>query len=103
MGTWSNKIDGSDTFQDIYQNFYARYNEGQNPVDISKEIQEEFAEIFNDYDDRFDSLFGLALAQWETKSLDKKNYQQVKEIIESGADLERWKGEIVDAKSLNQR
>ncbi len=103
MGTWNNKIDGSDTFQDIYQNFYDRYNEGQTPISISKQIQEEFAEMFADYDDRFDSLFGLALAQWETKSLDTKIYEQVKEIIQSGAELERWKGEIVDVKSIEQR
>lgn len=43
MGTWNTKINGNDTFQDIYQNFFDRYNEGGNPVDISKQIQEEFA------------------------------------------------------------
>ena len=103
MGTWNTKINGNDTFQDIYQNFFDRYNEGENPVAISKEIQEEFAEMFEDYDDRFDSLFGLALAQWETKSLDTKIYKQVKDIIESGVELERWKGEIADNNSIKQR
>ncbi len=103
MGTWNAKINGNDTFQDIYQNFFGLYNQGQNPADISKQIQDDFAEMFNDDDDRNNSLFGLALAQWETKSLDPTVYKQVKEIIESGNDLEVWKGLGADEKTLKQR
>lgn len=103
MGTWNTKINGNDTFQDIYQNFFDLYNQGQNPVDISKQIQEDFFEMFNDYDDRNNSLFGLALAQWETKSLDKNIYNQVKEIIETGNDLEVWKELGADNKTIEKR
>ena len=103
MGTWNNKIDGNDTFQDIYQNFFDLYNQGQNPVDVSKQIQGDFAEMFNDYDDRNNSLFGLALAQWETKSLDPTIFKQVKEIIETGNDLEVWKELGANEKTLRQR
>ena len=103
MGTWNNKIDGSDTFQDIYQNFYDRYNEGQTPISISKQIQEEFAEMFADYDDRFDSLFGLALAQWETKSLEPAIYRKVKEIIDFGMDIQLWIELGMDEKLVAQR
>ncbi|MEP7318204.1 MAG: hypothetical protein ABI921_05675 [Panacibacter sp.] len=103
MGTWNTKINGNDTFQDIYQNFFDAYNQGQEPFDISKQIQDDYAEMFEDYDDRNNSLFGLALAQWETKSLDQTIYKQVKEIIESGNDLEVWKGLGADEKSIKQR
>ena len=103
MGTWSTKINSNDTFQDIYQNFFDAYNQGQEPADISKQIQDDYAEMFGDSDDRNNSLFGLALAQWETKSLDQSIYEQVKEIIESGNDLEVWKGLGADEKSLKQR
>ena len=103
MGTWNTKINGNDAFQDIYQNFFDLYNQGQNPADISKQIQNDFTEMFNDYDDRNNSLFGLAFAQWETKSLDSKIYKQVKEIIETGEDLELWKGLGADSKTLKQR
>ena len=103
MGTWNTKINGNDTFLDIYQNFFDLYNQGQNPADISKQIQDDFAEMFNDYDDRNNSLFGLALAQWETKSLDKTIYKQVKEIIETGNDLEVWKGVGADNKTIEKR
>lgn len=103
MGTWSNKINGSDTFQDVYQTFFSLYNEGEDPINISKQIQDEFGEAFVDYDERNNSLFGLALAQWETKALDQTVYNQVKEIIESGNDLEVWKGLGADVKTIKQR
>jgi hypothetical protein len=103
MGTWNTKINGNDAFQDIYQSFFDLYNQGQNPSDISKQIQDDFAEMFNDYDDRNNSLFGLALAQWESKSLDSNIYRQVKEIIETGNDLEVWKGLGADNKTIEKR
>jgi len=103
MGTWNTKINGNDTFQDIYQNFFDLYNQGQNPVVISKQIQDDFAEMFNDYDDKNNSLFGLALAQWETKSLDPTVYKQVKEIIETDSDLKVWKELGADNKTIEKR
>jgi hypothetical protein len=103
MGTWNTKINGNDTFLDIYQNYFDLYNQGQNPIDVSKQIQEDFAGMFNDYDDKNNSLFGLALAQWETKSLDPAIYQQVKEIIETGKDIQLWKERGADDKALKQR
>lgn len=48
-------------------------------------------------------MFGLALAQWETKSLAQAIYRKVKEIIESDNDLEVWKGLGADDKSIKQR
>ncbi len=103
MGTWNTKINGNDTFQDIYQTFFDLYNQGQNPSDISTQIQADFAEMFDDTDDRNNSLFGLVLAQWETKSLDLNLYKLVKEIIITGLDLEVWKGLGADSKTLKQR
>ena len=103
MGTWNTKINGSDTFLDIYQSFFDQYNEGGNPVSISKQIRNDFAEMFDDYEDQYNSLFGLALAQWETKSLEVKVIKQVKEIIVSGKDIELWKELGADEKTLKQR
>ena len=96
-------IDGNDTFLDVYQNFFDLYNQGANPRDVSKQIIDEFAEMFDDYDDRNNALFALALAQWETKSLDPKIFEKVKEIIESGIDLEIWKGPGTTNKALEKR
>jgi len=101
MGTWSTKIDGSDTFQDIYQNFFDLYNNGEHPVSVGKKIGGDFAEMFND--DKNDCLFGLALAQWETKSLNPIIFEQVKRVIETGNDLEVWKQLGADAATLEER
>jgi hypothetical protein len=103
MGTWNIKINGNDTFLDIYQNYFYLYNQGQVPKDISRQIQEDYADAFDDYDDRYNSLFGLALAQWETKALDPEIFQQVKNIIETGKDIEYWKESGADEKILKQR
>jgi hypothetical protein len=103
MGTWNNKINGNDTFQEIYQNFFDLYNQGQNPLEISKQIQDECAEMFEDYAERNNSLFGLGFAQWETKSLTPTIYKQVKQIIETDNDLEVLKGLGADEKTLKQR
>lgn len=37
---------------------------------------------------------------WETKSLDTEIFQQVKKIIETGKDIERWKQSEADEKTL---
>ncbi|MDV6214180.1 hypothetical protein R1T15_06725 [Mucilaginibacter sp. L3T2-6] len=88
---------------DIYQNFFDRYNRGQGPVYISGRIQDEFAEMFDDVDDRNNCLFALALAQWETKSLNSALFGQVKEIITGGHDFKVWKQLGADEQVLEQR
>lgn len=82
MGTWNTKIKGNDTTLDIYTNFFDLYNEGENSINVSKQIKTDFQDYFQDSDDRNNSFFGLDLAQWETKSLEKEVFKTVKEIIE---------------------
>jgi hypothetical protein len=92
MGNWSTKIDSNDTFQEVYQNFFDLYDEGENPDHIYKQIFAKFPHLSNDNNDNYhNTLFGLALAQWETQSLNDTVFKQVKEIIESGKNLELWK------------
>jgi hypothetical protein len=103
MASWNAKIDGNDTFLDIYQNFYDLYNQGENPKIVSEQIQTDFAEMFADYDDRNNSLFGLILAQWETKTIDPEIFTQVKEIIERGNDLKVWEELGANEEIINER
>jgi hypothetical protein len=103
MGTWNTTIKGNDTTLDIYQNFFDRYNEGQNPIEVSKSIKNDFKEYFQDSDDRNNSLLGLALAQWETNCLEPKIYKEVKEIIDSKNDLKLWKELGADERTINRR
>jgi hypothetical protein len=103
MGTWNTKIDGNDAFKDSYQYFIDLYHQGKKPVDISIQIQNDFAEMFKDEDLKNNCLFGLGLALWETKSLDEKLFRQIKETIETGIDLEIWKGLGADEKTIENR
>ena len=103
MGTWNTDIHGSDAFYDIYHHFFNLYNRGINPKEISRQIQADFAEVFEDEEERHSSLFALALAQWETKTLDPLIYGQVREIIESDSDIRIWKDFGADDETLTQR
>ena len=103
MGTWNTSINGNDAFLDIYSKFYELYDEKVNPDEISTQLFEEFKELFDDVDDRNNALFGLALAQWETKSQDAIIFEQVREIVESGNDIEVWKRLGADDKTLKKR
>ncbi len=103
MGAWSKKIKDNDTTLDIYSTFFDRYNSGGNPTSISKSVKYEYADYFNDSDDRNNILFGLALAQWETKILEKDLFDEIKGLIESGNDLKVWQELGTDEKSLKNR
>lgn len=90
MGTWSTAIKDSDAFADIYDEFFELYSKGGQPDNISKKIIEDNWEILEIEEEKHSLWFALALAQWETKSLDPKVLTTVEEIIKSGADLKLW-------------
>ncbi len=103
MGTWGINIMDNDTTFDIYSTFFDKYNIGGSQSNVSKEIKQEFHDYFNDYEDRNNSFLGLALAQWETKSLEPDIYEVVKEMIENETDLKLWKDLEADKEMLKQR
>lgn len=90
MGTWSTTIKGNDAFADVYSEFFDFYNKGELPETISKKIIENNWEILEIEEEKHNLWFALALAQWETKSLDPKVLSTVEEIITSGSDLKIW-------------
>lgn len=87
MGTWSIGIKDNDAFADVYQEYFDLYNKGGNPESISKKIIESNWEILEINEEKHNLWFALALAQWETKSLDKEILSKVENIIDSGDDL----------------
>jgi len=93
MGIWGYKVGESDTFADVYDCFFEHYNNGATPEVASKRVRDELEGHFSDYDDQYDAHFALALAQWETQSLEATLLRKVEEFIESGAELTRW-GEL---------
>jgi len=90
MGTWGTAIKDSDAFADIYSEFFDLYNKGGQPEIISKKIVDDNWEILEIEEEKNSLWFALALAQWETKSLDPKVLLTVENIISSEADLKIW-------------
>lgn len=103
MGTWDFSIKGNDTFFDVYEAFFSRYNNGEDPKEVSALILNEFADVLNDYEDKYNSLFAIALAQWETKVLTDDIYEKVKSVIEKGDDIRLWEELGADEKMLKAR
>lgn len=103
MGTWGTGIKDNDTSADIYDSFFDLYNDGKNPVEISKKIISDNQDLIIDKYSSNDFWLTLALAQWETKSLDKEVFDKVKTIIENKTDLEIWRQQDADEKMLQKR
>lgn len=63
MGAWGTSISSNDTYADIYETFFDRYNEGEEVFEISKKLISHNEEIINDQDDSNNFWFALAKAQ----------------------------------------
>lgn len=103
MGTWNTNIKGNDASIDIYSDFFDLYNDGKNPVEISKKLFVDYQEVLDNPHDCNNFWFALALAQWETKSLDKEVLKKVTELIESGNDLKVWEELGAESKDIKKR
>ena len=103
MGTWGIAIKDSDAFADIYSEFFDLYNKGGQPDIISQKIVDDNWEILEIEEEKNSLWFALALAQWETKSLDPKILSIVENIISSGADLKIWLDLGASEQDINKR
>jgi hypothetical protein len=103
MGTWGTGIKDSDAFADVYSEFFDLYNKGGQPDTISKKIVSDNWEILEIEEEKNSLWFALALAQWETKSLDPKVLSTVEEIVSSGADLKIWLGLGASEQDIKKR
>lgn len=103
MGSWGTGISSNDTFVDVYGEFFDLYNDGREVSEISEKLIKENQELVDDVDDRNNFWFALAKAQWECKQLDKNLFEKIKNIIESGSDLEVWRNLEADEKDIKKR
>ncbi len=103
MGAWGTAISSNDTYADIYDEFFDLYNDGQSVEDISKKLIADNQETINEPDDSNNFWFALAKAQWECKQLDTEILERVKQIIETGSDLEVWRRLDADEKDIKKR
>ena len=103
MGTWGALLKQDDAFLDVYDGFYHFYDQGLSPEMVSAKILQGFSEYFDDSDDTCAAHFALALAQWETSSLDPSLLVRVKELIDSEADLQNRKERGASAVLISAR
>ena len=103
MGTWGTGISSNDTYADIHGEFFNLYNEGIDVEEISKRLITRNQEVIDDCEDCHNFWFALAKGQWECKQLDRKLFERVKAIIDTGANLEVWRQLGSDEKDLKKR
>ncbi len=103
MGTWGTAISSNDTYADIYSEFMDMYNDGLEVPEITLQLLKSNQDLIDDRDGKNDFWFAIAMAQWECKSLDNDIYKRVRQIVESGEDIELWKKQNADKKDVTKR
>lgn len=103
MGTWGTGISSNDTYADAYDEFFELYDEGLSVKETTERLIASNQEIINEPDNSNDFWFALAKAQWECKELDPNIFDKVRTIIETHADLEVWRRQDADEKSIAKR
>ena len=103
MGAWGTGILENDTSADVYSDFFEQYNNGVVPEDVSTDLIKEYQEIIDEPNETSNIWLALALAQWETKSLNKVVLGTVTTLVENGSDIQRWKELGADEDDLLSR
>lgn len=104
MGCWGMGMAQSDEFCEIYERFMERYNNGDEVSAITDGILKEYHSEFSDDDGVLhDVYFALAKAEWMCCSQSKKILDRVKEIIDSGANINFYRELEATEKDLKIR
>lgn len=91
MGVWGTGISSNDVYDDIIYQFFELYNQGMDVSAITGLLIIESREIIDSDEDHNNFWFAIAKAQWECKSLDREIFSRIKNIVETGKDIEIWK------------
>lgn len=91
MGTWGTGIKENDFSADVYLDFFEKYNQGEEPEKILQDLKRNYKSDIENSDEENNFWLVMALALWETKSLNTPVFNIVKEIINSKSDIELWK------------
>lgn len=103
MGTWGTGISSNDTYADVYDEFFELYDAGLSAKKIAERLIASNQEMISGPDSSNDFWFALAKAQWECKELDPDIFDRVRTIIQTGTDLEVWRRQGADEKSIAKR
>ncbi|WP_350290522.1 hypothetical protein [uncultured Croceitalea sp.] len=91
MGTWGTGISSNDIYEDINYEFFELYNQGMEVPAITEKLIKENKELVDSFEDQNNFWITIAKSQWECKALDPRIYNRIKDIVESGKDIELWK------------
>jgi hypothetical protein len=92
MGCWGMGMAQSDEFCEIYDKFMEKYNNGTPVAEITAAILAEYHEEFDDEDGiMHDVYFALAKAEWMCCEQSEPVLRRVREIVESGANIEFYR------------
>ncbi len=103
MGTWGTGISSNDVYEDINHEFFELYNEGLEIAEITDRLIRENKELIESHEDQNDFWLTIAKCQWECKALDPEVHIKVKDIVESGRDLELWEELEASKSDLTKR
>ncbi|HET8886059.1 MAG TPA: hypothetical protein VFM70_06875 [Salinimicrobium sp.] len=103
MGTWGTGISSNDVYEDINYEFFELYNQGMEVSKITERLISENQELIESDEDQNNFWLSIAKAQWECKALEPKIYARIKEIVESGKDIELWRELDASKADLNKR
>jgi hypothetical protein len=90
MGTWGTSIKSNDLVQDIIDEFFYKYNHGEEINDIRKQLEESYSYTIEDESEGYLFWFGLAKAQWDIGHLDPDALEKVQDIYKSDIDTKSW-------------
>lgn len=94
----------SDEFCEVYDRFMASYNQGKCAADIRNEILGQYHAEFDDADGvMHDVYFALAKAEWMCCAQSDCILHRVKDIIDSGANIEFYRELGASASDLVMR
>lgn len=91
MGAWGTGIFQDDTACDIRDEYRDLLGEGLNAQAAKEKILESYAGSFADTDESSVAWLALAAVQSKTGRLDESTRNRALAVIDSGADLVRWK------------
>lgn len=103
MGTWGTGISSNDIYEDINYKFFELYNQGMEVSAITEKLIQENKELIDSHEDQNNFWITIAKSQWECKSLDPKVLNRIKDIVESGKDIELWKELDASQSDLTKR
>jgi len=98
MGAWNATIFGNDTSLDVKEEFFRRFNLGEEVENIKNSLLLE-----EDDEDRFNVIFALAHCMWEVGQLDDEFLNKIKNIIANQEDLRVNEELGADDKLIKQR